>query len=119
MPVALITHVIHFAWPDASARGCTVSPSSTTGRNGRPFTAGGGTGWTFAAISTVIDFISIFFCRRVSDRDLEQWQATDLIESGPNWPVTRLVLLRLVLGHRGDRSDDVCAVGKKLVELDR
>src|SRR5579884_706732 len=60
MPVALITHVIHFAWPDASARGCTVSPSSTTGRNGRPFTAGGGTGWTFATISTVIDLSRSF-----------------------------------------------------------
>ena len=48
MPVALTTHVIHFACPEASARGCTVSPSSTTGRNGSPLTAAGGTGLAMA-----------------------------------------------------------------------
>jgi hypothetical protein len=45
MPVARMIHVIHFAWPEVSARGDTVMPSSTTGRNGRPAIASGGTGW--------------------------------------------------------------------------
>ena len=45
MPVALMTQVIHLAWPEVSARGATVMPSSTTGRNGAPVTGCGGTGW--------------------------------------------------------------------------
>src|SRR5262249_55165063 len=60
IPGAPITPAIHLAWPDVSARGCTVIPSSTTGRNGTPAAAGGGTGWTFAVNSTVTDFSRSF-----------------------------------------------------------
>src|ERR671916_2580104 len=44
MPVARMVQVIHLACPEVSARGATVIPSSTTGRNGNPATASGGTG---------------------------------------------------------------------------
>src|SRR5918997_6337258 len=44
MPVAWMVQVIHLACPEVSARGTTVIPSSTTGRNGNPATASGGTG---------------------------------------------------------------------------
>jgi hypothetical protein len=44
MSPARTTHVIHVAWPEASARGATVIPSSPTGRNGSPGTISGGTG---------------------------------------------------------------------------
>ena len=44
MPVARMIQVIHLAWPETSARGATVMPSNTTGRNGNPATATGGTG---------------------------------------------------------------------------
>jgi hypothetical protein len=44
MPVARMVQVIHFACPETSARGATVISSNTTGRNGNPATASGGTG---------------------------------------------------------------------------
>ncbi len=60
MPTARMTQVSHLACPEASARGCTVMPSSTTGRNGSPGTASGGTGWCAYANSTVTDFSRSF-----------------------------------------------------------
>jgi hypothetical protein len=44
MSVARMVQVIHLACPEVSARGATVMPSNTTGRNGRPATVSGGTG---------------------------------------------------------------------------
>lgn len=60
MPIARTTHVIHLAWPEASARGATVIPSSTTGRNGSPGTASGATGCCAHANSTTIGFSRSF-----------------------------------------------------------
>ena len=56
MPVARMVQVIYLAWPETSARGATVMPSNTTGRNGNPATAIGGTGWCAQANSTGNDF---------------------------------------------------------------
>lgn len=61
--------MIHFAWPDVSARCWPVMPSSATGRNGTP---GGCTGWTFAANSRVTASVLGYIRRPLAEKDRER-----------------------------------------------